>query len=268
MEYLVHTSGKVSKFHNKTYLVKATSKQEAQEIAKQSFQKEFNCNEIDAETQSYARTKCATVACILMFIAIVISLLDYPYEENFLFFFHKQEVFSFAPDMVSTLYAIIFYSIFAIRFKGIKRTVETPIDIAFATLSILLLSSLFQLILNTENFKILGFVEAPDPQKVLIITFFSSLFGIKLVSAGCMVFVAFLAVSNFSAANQAMEFWGVIYVMCAFFGIIFSLSVEPAILEAIPQIKNSFANTFKNAERDFLEAKREAKTVIDKIPKK
>ena len=264
----MHTSGKVSKFHNKTYLVKATSKKEAQEIAKQSFQKEFNCNRIDAETQSYARTKCAIAACILMSVAILISFFNYPYEDKFLFFFSREKIFSFAPDMISTLYAIVFYLIYAVRFKGIKRTIETPIDIAFAVLSILLLSSVFQLILRTKELKILGFVELPDSQKVLIITILASLLGVKLVSAICMVFIAFTTVSNLSAANEAMEFWGVIYVMCAFFGIILSLSVEPAILEAVPQIKNSFANTFKNAEKDFLEAKSEAKTLIDKLPKK
>lgn len=266
-QYLVHTSGEVSKFHNKAYVIKATSEQEAQEIAKQSFKQEFDCIKFNAEVQSYARTKRAVAACILMLIAIVISLFDYNYESKVLFLIPKIVEFSIAPQMTSCIFAIIFYAIYVIRFKGIERTIGTYIDIAFTVISVLLLSSVFQLILGTEDLKLFWFIPLPNSYTVLVITIIASLFGIKLVSAGCMAFIAITAVSNLSVANEAMECWGVIYVICAFIGILLYLSVEPAILESLPELKNSFSNTFRIVKKDFSEAKNEAKTIINNIPK-
>lgn len=265
MEYLVNTSGKVSKFHSKAYVVKANSEQEAQEIAKQNFKKEFDCIKINTKTQSCTRTKRAIVACILMVTAIIISLFDYPYVDKFLFFFSKTENFSMAPQMTSCILAIIFYAIYIIRFKGIERTVGSRIDIAFTVISVLLLSSVFQLILGAETLKLLWIIPLPSSYIVLVITIIASLLGVKLVSAGCMAFIAITAVSNLSVASVAMGFWGVVYVMCAFVGILLYLSVEPAVLESFSQIKESFSKTFNKVKNDFEEAKDEAKTIVDKV---
>lgn len=266
MEYLVHTSGEVSTTQRKTYVVSAPSQQEAQDIAIHSFQAEFDCVRVDVEAQSFTRTKNSIAACVFMLIAIIISLFSFPYHKTFLFF-SIPDTFSIAPQPLSSVFSIIFYSIFVIRFKGIRRSVGSVIDISFTILSVLLLSSVFQSILTAKNLRLLGFIPVPDPKIILIIAIAASLLGVKLVSAGCMVFIAIAAVSNLDVAGQAMGFWGVLYIMCAFIGILLYLSVEPAVLEALPQIKNSFSKTSKHISNDFTEAKKEAKSLVDAIPK-
>lgn len=259
----MHTRGEVSKFHNKTYVVKAGSEQEAQEIARKSFEREFDCINISTETKSYTRTKRAIFACIFMFIAVVISFGTF---ESKIFFGLIEKKFYIGPSMRSCIMAIAFYCIYVIRFKGIKRSVGSAFDIVFTILSVLLLSSVFQLIL-ADDVKLFGLIPLPGSYTVLIITIAASLLGVKLVSAGCMIFIALAAISNIEIAEKAMAVAGVIYVMCSFVGILLYVSVEPAIIEGIPQIKNSFATAFKIAKNDFSDAKNEAKTIIDKIPK-
>ncbi len=267
MEYLVNTSGEVSRFHNKTYAVKANSEQEAQEIARNKFQKEFDGINIDTEAQSYVRTKRAIVACILMGIAVVISFFSYKYTEFILFFIPNEKVFSMFPNMLSTIYAIVFYSVYVIRFKGIERSIGSTLDTMFTILSVLLLASVFSLILNADSLKLFWVIPLPSPNMVLIITIIASLLGVKLVSVGCMAFIAITAVSNVEIASKAMDVWGVVYVLCSFVGILLYISVEPAIIEAGPQIKRDFTNTFKAVKTEFSGAKSEAKTIIDKMSK-
>ena len=262
MEFLVHTSGEVSSFHNKTYVVKARSEEEAQKIAKQNFKNEFDCKKIHTEARSYARTGRAIAAAALMLIAIVISFFDYPYEDTILFFISTERTFSFAPSMQSCIFAIIFYISYVIRFKGILRSVSTFTDVAFCVLSVLLLSSVFELILTTDNLKFLWLIRLPDPYIVLVITIITSLFGVKLLSALSMAFIAITAVSNILVANEAMKFVGVIYVLCAFVGILLYLSIEPAVLEAFPMIQSSFSRMFRRTKKDFSDARSEADAII------
>lgn len=268
MEYLVHTSGRISNFQDKAYVVKASSEQEAKKIAKENFEREFDCIEINAEAKSYKRTKRAIMACVLMLVAVVISLFTFKSQERILFFFSKSVEFSIAPRMDSCVFAVIFYAVYAIRFKGIERTVGTHIDIVLTVITILLLSSVFQLILSTDNLKLFWFIDCPKPGVVLAITIIASLFGIKLMSACCMAFIAITAVSNLSNASNAMGIWGIIYVMCAFIGFLIYLSIEPSILEAFSEIKNSFSNQFKVAKNDFYVAKTETNAIVNKVIKK
>lgn len=261
MEYLVNTSGEISRTHNKTYVIKANSKKEAQEKAKNKFETEFECVNIDAQANTYTRTKRALIACALMLIAIIISFCTYSYSAKAFFFFSKTETFSIAPQMESCIFAIIFYCAYVIRFKGIERTLSAVIDIAFCVLTVLLLASVFQLILSNENIKLLGILPAVDSYTVIVVAIITSLLGIKVVSAGCMAFVALAALSNLSVASKAMRTWGVVYIMCAFLGILFCLSAEPAVLEALPQIKQSFSKTAKYIKNDFNSAKNQLEEI-------
>lgn len=264
MEFLVHTSGEVYDIQNKTYVIKASSESQAVEIAKQNFKKEFNCTQINTETQSLKRTKRTFAAGILMFVAIVISLFTYTYKDTFLFFSIERE-FSFAPSMQSCILAIIFYASYVIRFKGIARTVATTTDIIFCVLSILLLSSVFELILTTDNLNLLGFIPLPDSLIILIFTIIFSLLGIKLLSVLCMIFIALTAVSNISIANEAMGFLGVIYILCSFMGLLLYLSIEPTVLEALPKIQKSFSGIFKSVKKDFSDARNEADSIVSNV---
>ena len=180
MEYLVHTSGEVAQFHNKAYVVKASSEQEAQEIAKKNFGKEFNCVKINAEAQSYTRTRRSIAACILMLIAIVIAC--FPFDPGW---WSKPKTF-LRPDMYSCVWAIVFYCVYVIRFKGIQRTVETPIDIIMCLFVVVLLSTFFKMLLHGPE--VFG-IEIFSPNKFLIIACFASLLGIKIVSVGCFLLV-------------------------------------------------------------------------------
>ena len=267
-EYLVHTSGEISTYQNKAYAIRAESQQEAEATARRSFEREFDCISIETQAQSYTRTKRAVAACILMLAAILLSLGNYSYIKDG-GWFRKDTVITVAlkPEMTSTLFAIVFYSIFVIRFKGIRRVTETKIDIAFTVLSVLLFSTMFRLILGGENLNLFGLIKLPDPKVAILIAIFASLLGVKLVSVGCMFFVAFAALSNLMNADKAMGLWGVAYIMCSFLGILLCLSVEPAVLEALPQIKNSFVRMGGAAKKELADAKGQTKAIADKLSK-
>ena len=255
MRYLVHTSGQVAEPHSKAYVVKAGSAEEAAEVARQNFQQEFGCENVEAAVQKNPITKRAIAALVLMLIAILISLKDFQIEKG-IWIWKKTEEFLITPDMRSCIFAIFFYAIYIVRFKGVKRTLETPMDIAFTVLSIFLLSSVFQLLFK-GGFKLFGFIQIPwlAPDKLFVIVVIASLLGVKLVSAICLALIMLAAFCNISTANEAMGTWGVVYVMCAFMGILFYLSVEPAVLEAFPQIRGSFVKTAKTVQNDFSGAK-------------
>lgn len=264
MEYLVHTGGEVTTFQNKSYVINAKSEADALEIAKENFGSEFNCEEFSVLTQTYTRKKRAVFACILMIIAIIIACI--PFDSGWWIFKTKQTFLK--PNLESCLWAIGFYSIFVIRFKGIKRTVATPLDIVMCVLTVLLLSTLFSMLLDAPS--VLG-LEVISPVMLLVIACIGSLLGVKLVSAICLSLVIIIAVSNISLASNAMDLWGVVYAMCSFVGVLLYLSVEPSVLEALPQVKKSFSKTLKTVKNDFVEAGEEGKvltkTIMDKLPK-
>ncbi len=257
-QYLVHTSGEVLDRQSKAYVVKASTKEEAQEIAKNNFAEEFYVVDDHIYTKPYKRSWKAIFAVIFMMIPIVLSLIGWRVGHDTIYI---------RPDYISCLYALLFYSAFIVRFKGIHRVFETKIDIVLCVSVILLLSSFIQTLFVTKNISILGLKEIPIDTKVLVlIAILLSWFGLKLVSAICMLSVGVLAIFNITVLNTAMgSLVGSTYIICAFIGLLLYISIEPAVIEALPYLKNSVNRGIDYMRRDFIEAGNSARNINQSI---
>lgn len=262
MEYLVHAYGKTEMIKDKAYVVKADSEEAAQQLAAEKFENEFGLPAISVATKTKSRTKKTSVACGFMLIAIVLAMFKYPmYLMGFIRLSNKALL---QPSLQSCLWAIAFYCVFVIRFKGIKRVTETPLDVAMCFITIVLISTFFTMLLET---KVVFGLKWLNSTALLTIGLIASVLGVKFVSAGCMAVVMLVSVFNITVISDAMGFWGVLYIMCAFIGILLYLSVEPATLEAWPQIKRELGMGIKGVKNDFSEAGAQAKSIIEKLPK-
>lgn len=259
MQYLVHTSGNVLDNKNKVYVVNANSEKEAQQIANANFYNDFNI--IDSDDiciKSYNRIPKAIAAYIFMTIPIILSLIDWKNGHNSIII---------APDYISCLYSVLFYAAFIIRFKGIQRTVGSWIDILFCIFIILLLSSFIKTIMVSPNFNFFGIKEVAINTSILFpIIIILSWFGLKAISVICFAGTFILALFNISALSNAMgSVYGSAYIICAFMGILFYLSVEPVMLESLSSIKKSFYYALNHEKNDIMQAKKSINNIYSDI---
>ncbi len=243
MEYLVKVTGAVLDTECKTYLVKTDSETEAKALAAQQFNDEFSSyGQVTCEDPQRRGTR-AVWAIVLMFIAFLLSIPRWAVPNS-------HELLAIRPDLLSTLYAILLYAVFIIRFKGIKRTVGSFYDILLCVVCILLLASLIQLFLNSSIN--LGGING---KTLLPIAILFSAFGVKFISLICMGLITILGFLNVNTLNNAMGFWGVVYILLAFVGMLIYFSVEPVINEALTQVKISFTNSMARLSADATQAK-------------
>lgn len=267
MQYLVRTGGEVVCEQDKSYLISARSKEAAQEIAKERFAAEFSLVNKNIYTQSYDRTFKALIAIALMLVAVIISYQGWEFEKEapkILAIFGKEnsiEKLSINPDLDSCLYAAVFYFAFVVRFKGIKDTIASWIDVASCIIVILLLASFINIILSKDL--LFGKIK---PESLLIIGMIFSWLGLKLISVICMALVALLSLTGIDKVSEAMgAVWGPIYILCAFVGFLFYLSTEPALIERFPQFRNSFNQGVRSIKNDFVEAGHTIKDIRGKM---
>lgn len=253
-QYLVHTSGEVIDRQAKAYVVKAESEEQAQEIAKINFAEEFYVMDECIYAKPYKRSWKAILSIVFMLIPIGLSLIGWRVGH---------EAIYIRPNYLSCLYAIFIYAAFVVRFKGIPRAFETKLDIVLCVSVILLLSSFIQTLLVTKNINILGLKEIPiDTKIVILFAIVLSWFGLKLVSAICMMGVGILAIFNIATLSNAMgNLFGPLYIISAFIGIVLYLSIEPAVIEALPYLRKSVNNGIDYLKRDFIEAGRTANNI-------
>nr|WP_317283959.1 hypothetical protein [uncultured Sellimonas sp.] len=252
MQYLVHTSGEVINRRDRVYAIQATSKEEAQEFARNKFVEEFDIVNEKIYIKASKRTSRAICSYIFMMIPIILSFINWKV---------KHDTVSIQPDFLSCVYAVLLYVAFVVRFKGIQRTTDSVIDIIFAVLMVLLLSSFIKAMLVTKTLSILGLKEISINTNIIFpVAIVLSWLGLKLVSAVCMASIGILALFNVASLSTAMgSVWGPVYVLCAFIGIILYLSVEPALVEAFPNWKHSVGYGVNHVKNDFVEAEKSAK---------
>lgn len=252
MQYLVYTSGEVLNRYDKAYVIKASSKEKAQEIATKSFTEEFNVTDENIYVKPYKRTYTAIVAYAFMLIPIILSFINWKVGHD---------TVSIRPDYISCLYAVLLYVAFIVRFKGIQRAIGSWIDIVFCFVIVLLLSSFIQTILVTKIFNILWIKEVSiNTNMILPIAIILSWLGLKQVSAACMGGIGVLSLFNITALSNAMgSIYGPAYIIGAFMGTLFYLSIEPALIEALPHLKKSVSSGLNYMRNDFVEAGNSAK---------
>lgn len=257
-QYLVHTSGEVLDRQSKAYVVNATSVEEAQEIAKSNFAEEFYVVDNSIYAKPYKRGWKAIFAIIFMIIPIALSFIGWRIGHDTIYI---------RPDYISSLCALVFYMAFIVRFKGIHRVFETKLDIGLCASVILLLASFIQTLFVTKNISIFGLTEIPVDTKIIVfVAIILSWFGLKLVSAICMLSVGVFAIFNITILNNAMgSFFGSMYIICAFIGLLLYISIEPAVIEALPYLNYSVNRGLDYVKRDFVEAGNSAKGIHQNI---
>lgn len=257
MHYLVHTSGEIVNRQTKAYVVKASSKEEAQEIARNNFCEEFWVADEYIYTKPYKRNMRMIFAIVFMLIPILLSFVGWK---------NGHSTISIMPSYISCLYAVLLYAAFIVRFKGIHRAFETWWDVLLCVLIVLLLSSFIQTLLVTKNINVLGMNGISiDTSMVVFIAIILSWCGLKLVSTICMVGVGLLAMFNIMGLSNAMgPIWGPMYVICAFVGVLFYASVEPAIVEALPYIRSSIRSGIGYVKQDVMFAGNTVKNIKEK----
>ena len=137
-----------------------------------------------------------------------------------------------------------------VRVKGIHRTIGTKIDIALAIIVVLLLSTFIKIFLVVKTFDFILFDIDVDTRIILAVAIVLSWLGMKFVSLALMMIIAVLSMVNVVNINQAMGIWGTVFVMCAFVGFLFYLSVEPAVIEARPYYKRVINNGMRKMKED------------------
>lgn len=248
MQYLVKASGEVLNQQSKAYIVKASSEEEAQLIAKNSFEGDFFNISGEVVTKSYPRNKLAYLSFVLMGFAIFLSFIGWK---------TGHDTISIRPNLSSCLYSVFIYSAFVIRIKGIERTTSSWIDIVLGLLNVLLLASFIQIVVIDSEVSFLGLFNIPINTTYLIaFALLLSWLGLKFISVLCMGLVCILALCNINLLNDAMgSLWGTVYVLCSFFGILTYLRNEPAIYEIEKNTKRVSTDGLNYLRHDLHEAK-------------
>lgn len=248
MQYVVRVSGEVLAEQNKVYVVESKTIEEAQDVAAQNFCDDFTVKSDSLCVKLNKRTHKAIAALIIMLIPIVLSFIEWKDGHNTVLI---------RPDYTSCLYGVLLYAAFVVRFKGIQKTVSSWIDILFCVFTVLLLSTFARTLLVTKTIRFLIFFKISiDTNMILMVSIILSWLGLKIVSLVCMGGVTIFALFNMADLSAAMgAFWGPLYILCSFIGILMYLSVEPACDEALLQMKYAARNGLKHLSGDVSYAK-------------
>lgn len=248
MQYVVQVSGEVLDKQNKAYVVKSKTDEEAQLIATQTFCKDFAIESNAVYVKSHKRTYKAISAFVFMLISILLSFIRWKNGHN---------TVSISPDYLSCLYGTLIYAAFIVRFKGIQRAVSSWIDTLFCVFTVLLLSTFVKTILVTKTICLFGLTDITINTNVILpVAIILSWLGLRIVSLVCMGGIAIIALFNITALNAAMgTIFGPLYIICSFVGIMMYLSVEPAFVETLLQVKNVATRGMHRLSGDVSNAK-------------
>jgi hypothetical protein len=179
------------------------------------------------------------------------------------------------PNMISTLAAIALYSAVIVRLKGLKNSFNSFSDILLSCLTIVFCASFLNLFLGDVKFDIKFFwlketVEIPG-SVVLGLGVLLSWLGIKAIAGIVWVILFILAAIQIITLSGAMGIWGMVYVLAAFLGIIFSLKEQSSYF--LDDLRNDMASitarTGRMINRDIVAsadtARKAASTVATKV---
>lgn len=248
MQYLVNVSGDVFDKQNKTYIVNSDTVENAKNIATQNFCDEFSVSSYEVCVKPHKRTHTAISAFVCMLIPILLSLINWKHGHN---------TISICPDYISCLYSVLIYAAFVVRFKGIKRTAGSWIDILFCVFIVLLLASFIKTVLVTQTINLFGLKQITISTNILFpIILILSWIGLKIVSLTCIAGIILISMFNIIALNEAMGMiFGSLYIVCSFVGILLYLSIEPALDEILINLKKSATRGLSNMSKDVSQVK-------------
>lgn len=163
------------------------------------------------------------IAC--MAIAVLMSFLPYTLQNTSTAFFGKiktsMQAVSIAPNMLSCLYGIILYSAILIRFR--RPLFKNAIETITAILDILFFASFLTIFVSAETFRIPLTNFSGSGHTILIIGILFSWLGIKAVAGIVWILLLILGLHHISIVNNAMGFYGIVYILCAFVSLVYQI---------------------------------------------
>jgi hypothetical protein len=155
---------------------------------------------------------CMAIACLLSFI---------PWHMG-------KVVFSIMPSMLSTMIAIGLYSAVIIRIKGLQNSFNNASETILSCLTILFCASFISFFCGETKIQILWFKIFISGKILLTIAVLLSWVGMAAVAGLVWIFLFILAGARLLIGDAAMGFWGNIYALSGFLGIVFQLKQQNA----------------------------------------
>ncbi|MBR5048734.1 MAG: hypothetical protein IKX74_03725, partial [Erysipelotrichaceae bacterium] len=254
-KYIVKTQGTVLNFQDKAYEVVARDKNEAEVIAKNMFAEEYAVADEQLKAAASGITFANILSIICMLTAVLISFVRWHDGRN---------IISLSPTLTSCVYAVLLYSAYLVRFKGIRNMFQSWQDVIFSVLLILLFSSFTQAIMPSVEINFLIVHISISPKTLLLVSIAFSWLGMKLISLLFMFIIALIALGNLVSLDAAMgNLFGPIYVITSFIGLVSYMSTEPALHQGLSRFRNDVAYSSQILKSDLSYAK---KAVMEKTP--
>ena len=198
------------------YYIQGENMNQAQEQALAIYRKSFP----DALNVTAAKkSRMKTAAIIFMSISCFLSFIPW---------YLGPITLSLQPSLFTIMLAIGFYSAVIIRLKGLHNSFNNATDTILSILTILLCASFLNFFIGDVDIQIFWFNIFVSGKILLTAAFLLSWLGVALVAKFVWIALFVLAAARIMVGDAAMGFWGVVYVLSAFLGIIFQLKQESA----------------------------------------
>jgi len=253
---------------------------EIDEITPQNLRRNETSRKDPAKIEFYFKSffKRENTAIILMAIPVFLALFKYPTDKHWYEVWKDNEV-SIAPNMFTMLYAIALYVAVIVRYdlpflqklKEIQSADNQNYvgwrEITLIVLNLLFCSSFIGILTGWES--MFGLF---DGKVFVVFAIILSWLGIKQIAGYVWVGVFICSMFNMSKVSDAMGFSGVIYILCAFFGIAFQLighhqllkSFKEDFFAAAPIIKAEGKYAVEETGRGVKKAAKAVKTAAKK----
>ena len=188
------------------------------------------------------------ISILLLCISITFNFIKYSYSYTFIMINFTQEI-NIQPTLISTMISLLLFGGYIIR--NINEIIIDYFKIIIYLLDLIFFSGFISIFVNQKT-NIFGF----SPQSVLLIMVILMLFGIRTFLR--YIFLFFIACSFFfiSKVNEAMGYYGAIYILSAFFS--FAIQIYTNILPkvvfnekeyfGIKKIQNDEENYYRNMD--------------------
>ncbi len=255
--YIVKTQGRVLDYQGKAYEIIARSPNEAVQIANEQFNEDYPV----ADNMIYSKAKNVSWLTILSGISLLIAVIP-----TFITWTSGHEKISLMPSLLSCGIAVAFYASYLVRFKGINNSLSNPREVYFFIMLVLLISSFVQALLTETKIKILFITIPIDTKTLLFVLIVLSWLGMRIVSAIGTVILLVLSYSNLVGLSGAMKgFFGPLYIIASFIGIVTYIATEPAFYEGILDFGNHAAKAAARFRDDLQSTANTAKEVSSTI---
>ena len=181
------------------------------------------------------------ISILLLFISITFNFIKYSYSFTFIIIKFTQEI-NIEPTLISTMISLLLFGGYIIR--NINEIIIDYFKIIIYLLDLIFFSGFVSFFVNQKT-NIFGF----SPQSVLLIMVILMLFGIRTFLRYILLF--FIACSFFfiSKVNEAMGYYGAIYILSAFFS--FAIQIYTNILpKVVFNEKEYFGENIQHAEEN------------------